>query len=208
VKVKRAAAARLLAHRLTGGGLRGPASAARRRRVPFALCLLAAGLSTGAVAAAASRPQTLCAPLSPTRTHLPAWLGVKLANYTYELNANARAHGGLCNIGLSSPSDGYAYNVDVEVFPSHALAVGDFGGLSLAAAYSSVFSKKSAPGFPAPDFELSGQGRLSGRPVSDVTFVDGRTLVSAYIVGPGTLARTLLLGKWAIGDITALVRAR
>lgn len=206
--MKHAAAPASLVRRSRGGRRQRPTPSACRRACLFALCLVALALAAGTLAAAASSPRALCAPLAPSRTHLPGWLGVKLANYTYELNANARAHGGLCNIGLSSPSDGYLYSVDVEVFPSHALAVADFGDLSLAAAYSSVFSKKSAPGFPAPDFELSGQGRLSGRPVSDVTFVEGSTLISAYIVGSGTLARTLLLGKWALGDIAALSRAR
>jgi hypothetical protein len=152
-------------------------------------------------ATSAPSPRALCASLSPVRVHLPSWLRVGMSNYTYQLNSNAQAHSALCNIGLASPSDSYVYNVDVEAFPSHNLAVSDFGGLNVADAYRQVISKTAAKGFPAPNFELTGIGMLSGKPVSDVTFVDGDALVSAYILGAGTLPKTLALGKWALSDL-------
>jgi hypothetical protein len=181
----------------------------QRFRRPYHAVFLALLLAFAAGVAGAAQgrmmlPATgLCGPLSPTHVRLPSWLTVGMANYTYQLNANAAAHSALCNIGLASPSDGYTYNVDLEVFPSHALAVSDFYGLDVSGAYRTVSSQGSAAGFPSPDFELNGIGIVSGKPVSDVTFVDGTTLVSAYIYGRGILPRTLQLGKWAASDLKA-----
>jgi hypothetical protein len=165
--------------------------------VPGALvvALVLAGAGSASIS-----PKALCKPLSPTQVRLPAGVAA-MSNYTYQLNSNAQAHSALCNIGLASPSDAYTYNVDVEAFPSHKLAVADFGGLDVASAYRQIVSKTAAKGFPGPNFELTGFGARTGSPVSDVTFVDGDALVSAYVLGSGTLPKTLALGKWAVSDL-------
>ena len=171
-----------------------------------ALLALASGVAGAAEGTARLPGKSLCGPLSPPHVRLPAWLTVAMSNYTYQLNANAAAHSALCNVGLASPSDGYTYNVDLEVFPSHTLAVSDFHGLDVASAYRSFHSTPGVAGVPSPGFELTGTGIVSGKPVSDVTFVDGTTLVSAYIYGSGTLPRALQLGKWAASDLKATAR--
>jgi hypothetical protein len=177
----------------------------QQHAVVLGVLALAMGLA-GAAQASTPPGKSLCAPLGPPHVRLPSWLRVGMANYTYELNANASAHSALCNIGLASPSDGYTYNIDLEVFSSHALAVSDFHGLDLASAYRTFHSHAGAAGVPSPGFELTGIGIASGKPVSDVTFVDGTTLVSAYIYGSGTLPRALLLGEWTASDLNAAAR--
>ena len=178
----------------------------RRHAVVLGVLLALATGFAGAAQGGTLPGKSLCAPLGPPHVRLPSWLTVGMANYTYELNANASAHSALCNIGLASPSDGYTYNVDLEVFPSHALAVSDFHGLDLASAYRAFHSQAGAAGVPSPGFELTGVGLVSGKPVSDVTFVDGTTLGSAYIYGRGTLPRALLLGEWTASDLNAAAR--
>jgi hypothetical protein len=114
------------------------------------LLAFATGLA-GAAQGGTTLPGTSrCGPLSPTRVRLPSWLTVGMSNSTYQLNANAATHSALCNIGLASPSDGYTYNVDLEVFPSHTLAVSDFHALDVASAYRRISSRAAQPGSHRP----------------------------------------------------------
>ncbi|HEX4521187.1 MAG TPA: hypothetical protein VH063_16515 [Gaiellaceae bacterium] len=172
----------------------------------FAVLVAALALIPAAGATATASP--LCAPLSPPRTPLPKAIPVRLSNYTFELSANARAHHGLCSVGLSSPGDGYLYSIEWDVFPSHALAVADLDAVSPSAIYGTISSKAPARGFPAPNYELTGTGRASGKPVTDVTFVDGTALVSAYIYFRSDFSETLALARWASRNLALLTRRR
>ena len=94
-------------------------------------------------------------------------------------------------MGLSSPSDGYVYTVQWDVFPSHALAVSDLKAVSPTAIYGTISKSGAARGFPVPNYELTGTGRSSGKPVTDVTFVDGPAIVSAYIYSKGAFGQVV-----------------
>lgn len=159
-------------------------------------------------AGSALAANALCAPLSPPRTPLPKAIRAALSNYNFELSSNARAHRALCSVGLSSPGDGYLYTVEWDVFPSHALAVSDLAAVSPNAIYGTISIRRQARGFPAPNYELTGTGKVSGKPVTDVTFVDGSALVSAYVYATAAFTPALALAHWALSDLAAVPKRR
>lgn len=186
-------------------------AAARFARLVVVAATALAAVALATVSSAQGLAQSkLCTSLSPPKHALPAVLrAAGMSNYTLPLSPDAQAHHALCSVGLSSPSDGYRYNVGWDVFPSHALAVADFTSYPVSALYNGISVDRRATGFPAPNFAVVGAGKLSGKPVSVIAFVDGPTIVSAYIYGASdALAAAAPIARWAVADITAIEHPR
>jgi hypothetical protein len=180
-------------------------AAARLVGLIVAVALLA--VTVASVSAAQTVGQSkLCASLIPPKRALPPALrAAGMSNYTLPLSPNAQAHHALCSVGLSSPSDGYRYNVGWDVFPSHALAAADFTSYPVSALYNGISVDRPASGFPSPNFAVVGAGKLTGKPVSVIAFVDGPTIVSAYIYGASdALAAVSPIARWAVQEIKAI----
>jgi hypothetical protein len=142
------------------------------------LVAVAIAVSGAAGRAMASR---FCAPIVPPKVPLPTNLGMPsvVKNYSFPLVAHARAHGALCHISLSTPTDGYLFNVGWVAFPSHALALADWKTYAFRTQFVKVTSVTPAVGY-------------------------GPCLVTAIVNYGLSQFQAMSLAQWAVKDLRAL----
>jgi hypothetical protein len=182
----------------------------RRRGV---LSGLAAGLVAAvAVSGAGGRPTSspFCAPVVPPKVPLPTNLGMPsvVKSYSFQLVAHARAHGALCHISFSTPTDGGLFNVTWVAFPSHAAALADWKTYAFRTEFVKVTSVTAAPGLPTPSRIVKGNASVAGPPGGVPTiyaqFVYGPCLVTAIVRWGLSQFQAVSLAHWAVKDLRAL----
>jgi hypothetical protein len=163
-----------------------------------------------AVSGAAGRPVSspFCAPLIPPKVPLPSNIGMPTVakNYSFPLVAHARAHGALCHIGFSTPTDGGLFFVGWVAFPSHALALSDWKTYAFRTEFAKVTSVTPAAGLPTPNRIIKGNSvRVgAGVPTIWVQFLFGPCLVTASVNYGLSQFQALSLAQWAVKDLRAL----
>jgi hypothetical protein len=175
---------------------------------------LAVSLVAGAIAVSGAAGRAMasrfCAPIVPPKVPLPTNLGMPsvVKNYSFPLVAHARAHGALCHISLSTPTDGYLFNVGWVAFPSHALALADWKTYAFRTEFVKVTSVTPAVGLPTPNRIIKGSSTRVGVPAGVPTiyaqFVYGPCLVTAIVNYGLSQFQAMSLAQWAVKDLRAL----